>query len=202
MARMEPLPVNQWPREMRDALRVMPPPDAHYELTSEGRPSGFNILGALAHNPRLAKAVFTLQAHLLLTTSLTERQRELVIMRAAALRRSTYEWAQHLLMARDAGLSDIEISWIVWGPDAPTWSADESGLLRAVDELVIGGAITDSTWAQLATHLDGQQILDVIFTAGSYTMLASMLSSLRIDLDDDLRTGLADFTNPPPADGD
>ena len=67
---------------------------------------------------------------------------------------------------------------------------------------MIGGAITDSTWAQLATHLDGQQILDVIFTAGSYTMLASMLSSLRIDLDDDLRTGLADFTNPPPADGD
>jgi alkylhydroperoxidase family enzyme len=200
MARMEPLPVTRWPPEMRDALAVMPPPDAKFVLTSEGRPGGFNVLGALAHHPRLAKAFVTLQAHLLHTTSLTERQRELVILRVAALRRSDYEWAQHLFMARDAGLSDIEISWIVWGPDAPTWSTEEAGLLRAVDELVREGVITDSTWACLSMHLDSQQILDVIFTAGSYAMLASMLGSLDIDLDDDLRSAVEALTDSAEAD--
>ena len=194
MARMEPLPAKQWPPQMREALAVMPPPDAHYTLTSQGRPSGFNILGAMAHHPRLAKAFFTLQAHLLLTTSLTERQRELVIMRVAALRRSEYEWAQHLYMAQDAGLSEMEISWIVWGPDAPTWNAADASLLRAVDDLERDGAITSSTWAGLSEHLDAQQILDVIFTAGSYAMLASMMDSLGIDLDDGLRTGVAELT--------
>lgn len=196
MARLEPLPAEKWPREMGDALAGMPPPDAHYALTSEGRPSGFNVLGALAHHPRLAKAFFTLQAHLLLTTSLTERQRELVIMRVAALRRSEYEWAQHLFMARDAGLSDVEISWIVWGPDAPTWSRDDASVLRAVDELVLDGVVRGTTWAALIEHLDDQQILDVIFTAGSYAMLASMLDSLGIELDDDLRCALDVLTNP------
>ena len=196
MARMSPLPTKMWPPEMRDALKVMSPPDARYTLSSADRPSGLNILGAMAHHPRLAKAYFTLNAHLLLTTSLTERQRELVIMRAAALRRSTYEWAQHLFMAQDAGLSDLEISWIAWGPDAPTWSPGDASLLRAVDDLVQGGVITDTTWAALAEHLNEQQILDVIFTAGSFAMLASMLDSLGIELDDDLRIGVAALTSP------
>ena len=202
MARMEPLAAEEWPREMRDALAAMPPPEAHYALTSEGRPSGFNILGAMAHHPRLAKAFFTLNAHLLLTTSLTERQRELVIMRVAALRRSEYEWAQHVFMARDAGLSDIEISWIAWGPDAPTWSRKDSSVLRAVDELVLDGVIGETTWTALSEHLDGQQILDVIFTAGSYAMLASMVGSLGIQLDDDLRIAVAELTNPSKMTGD
>jgi AhpD family alkylhydroperoxidase len=196
MARIEPLPAKKWPPAMRDALAVMQPPDARYRLTSRGRPSGFNVLGAMAHHPRLARAFFTLNAHLLLTTSLTERQRELVILRVAVLRRCSYEWAQHLLMARDAGISDIEIGWVAWGSDAPTWNAAEAWLLRAVDELVLDGIIGDSTWSGLADHLDGEQILDVIFTAGSYAMLASMLDSLGIELDDDLRDALDSVTAP------
>jgi alkylhydroperoxidase family enzyme len=196
MARMEPLPAKEWSTQMRDALAAMPPADAPYALTSEGRPSGFNILGAMAHHPRLAKAFFTLQAHLLLTTSLTERQRELDIMRVAALRQSEHEWAQHLFMARDAGLSDIEISWIAWGPDAPTWGTSDANVLRAVDELVLDGVIKDTTWTALTEHLDDLQILDVIFTTGSYAMLASMLSSLGIQLDDDLRSAVAELTDP------
>ena len=202
MARMNPLPVKSWPPEMREALATMPPQGARYTLISEGRPSGFNVLGAMAHHPRLAKAFFTLNAHLLLATSLTERQRELVIMRVAALRHCNYEWAQHLFMARDAGLSDIEISWIAWGPDAPTWSAGDACLLRGVDELVLQGVIGDSTWKKLAEHLNGAQILDVIFTAGSYAMLASMVDSLGIELDDDLLSAVVMLTDPsPPMDG-
>lgn len=202
MTRMEPLPAKAWSTKMRDALAVMPPPDARYALASEGRPSGFNILGTMAHHPQLAKAFFSLQAHLLLTTTLTERQRELVIMRVAVLRKSEYEWAQHLYMARDAGLTDIEISWIAWGPDAPTWGTSDASVLRAVDELVLDGVIGDGTWAALAEHLDSLQILDVIFTTGSYAMLASLLGSLEIPLDDDLRTGIAVLTDPSHTTGD
>ena len=196
MTRIEPLAARAWSTKMRDALKVMAPADARYALAGEGRPGGFNILGTMAHHPQLAKAFFTLQAHLLLTTTLTERQRELVILRVAALRQSEYEWAQHLYMARDAGLTDIEIAWIAWGPDASTWDAGDASVLRAVDELMLDGVIGDTTWAALAEHLDTLQILDIIFTAGSYAMLASLLGSLGIPLDDDLRAGIAELTNP------
>ena len=190
MARIEPLPVSEWPKEMREALAAIKPPNPRYRLTQKGRPRGANMLGTMARHPALARAYNTLNGHLLLGTTLTERQRELVIMRAAALAQSSYEWAQHVFLARDSGLTDLEIGWIALGPDAQFWSTAESALLQAVDELVADGAIGDRTWAILAKYLDSQQILDVIFTAGSYTVLAWMAHSVQLDLDDDLREAI------------
>lgn len=196
MPRIDPLPTNKWPPEMRDAMKAMTPPAQRYSLTSEGRPSGRNIFSTLAHNPRLATAVCTLNAHLLLATSLTERQRELVILRVAALRTSSYEWAQHIFMAHDAGLSDSEIAWIAWGPDAPLWNQAEANLLRAVDELVHDGRIADQTWTVLTETLNEEQILDVIFTAGAFSTVAWMLASLDVELDDDLRLAITSLARP------
>lgn len=190
MSRVDPLPFKKWSPEMRDALSAMTPPTPHYELISKGRPRATNILGAVAHHPSLARAFFALQGHLLLATTLTERHRELIVMRVAALRHSAYEWAQHIFPAKDAGLSDSEIAWIAWGPDAPAWSTIDAAVLRAVDDLERDGVIGDDTWAELSNHLDVKQILDLIFTAGSYGMLASMVDSLGIELDSDLREAL------------
>ena len=184
------MPFNQWSPEMREALTALAPPAPHPRLSGRGRPEDVNILGTLAHHPALARAFFTLQGHLLRATTLTERQRELVIMRVATLRHSVYEWAQHIFVARKAGLTDLEIAWIAWGPDAPAWSESDASLLRAVDDLDRDGVITDDTWVVLSTHLDVRQMLDLIFTAGSYRMLAWMVASLGVALDDDLRGAL------------
>jgi alkylhydroperoxidase family enzyme len=190
MVRIDPLPRDQWSPQMREALGAMVPSRRRYPLTREGRPSGTNILGTLAHHPALAKRYFALNGHLLLATTLSERYRELIIMRAAVLAGSSYEWVQHIFLARDAGLSDLEIGWIAWGPDAPFWDAGDATVLRAVDDLANHGAIGDQTWADLTAHLDTEQILDLIFTAGSYTLLAWMVNSLQTPLDDDLRAAL------------
>jgi AhpD family alkylhydroperoxidase len=191
MTRMGPLPVKNWPPEMRDALAAMTPPGHPRSLTGDNRRQGNNILGALAHHPSLAKAFFTLNAHLLRATTLPPRQRELVMMRVAALRQCSYEWAQHVFLARDAGLTDLEIAWIAWGPDAPVWDELDANVLRAVGDLDRDGVIADETWAVLVEHLDTQQILDIIFTTGAYATIAWMVQSMGIDLDDDLREGLA-----------
>ena len=53
------------------------------------------------------------------------------------------------------------------------------------------GVIADETWGVLVEHLDARQILDIIFTAGAYATIAWMVQSLGIELDDDLREGLA-----------
>jgi alkylhydroperoxidase family enzyme len=149
MTRISPLSQGEWPPAMRDAFAAMVPPNRRYELTQEGRPRGMNIMGALAHHPALARAYFTLNGHLLLATTLTERQRELIIMRVAVLEQSSYEWVQHVFLARDAGLSDLEIAWIAWGPDAPFWSEFESGLLR--------GRRTHRRRRDRRSHVDGAQ---------------------------------------------
>ena len=197
MARIEPLTSDRLPLEMSDALKAMRPPKPRYDLTSEGRPKGLNILGTLAHHPALARAFCTLNGHLLRATTLTERQRELVIMRVAVVHRSSYEWAQHILMARDAGITDLEIACIARGPDCPSWNDVDASLVRAVDELSEIGAITDETLSVLSARLTAQQILDVIFTTGAYTTVAWMVESLGIALDDDLGDGSESPPIPP-----
>ncbi len=113
MARIEPLPIEQWPPEMRPAMAAMTPlVPRRPQPATEGRPKALNTLGTVAHHPALAHAFFTFDGHILMGTTLTQRQRELLVLRVAVLRSSPYEWAQHVFMAHDAGLNDEEIGRI------------------------------------------------------------------------------------------
>src|SRR3954451_19908876 len=132
MARIEPLAIGEWPPEMRDALGAMSPPNPRYVVQKkEGRPKAMNPLGTFAHHPALARAFFAFNGHVLMATTLSERQRELLVLRVATRRRSAYLWAQHVFMANDAGLTDEEIGRIAFGAEAPFWSDDDAALLRA-----------------------------------------------------------------------
>ncbi|ONH24659.1 carboxymuconolactone decarboxylase family protein [Pseudofrankia asymbiotica] len=191
MARIDPLPPKQWPKEMRQVLAALEPPGTPAKLSPEGRSKALNTLGVYAYHPTLAQAFFTFNGHIMSTTTLTPRQRELLVLRVAADRGAGYEWLQHTFLGRDAGLSDEEIQRIALGPDAPLWDPLDAALLRAVDELVDKGRIGDETWAVLADKLEVKQILDVIFTVGAYETLAYLLRSFEIDIDDDMLAAVA-----------
>jgi alkylhydroperoxidase family enzyme len=155
----------------------------------EGRPKGLNVLGTFAHHPALAQAFLTFNAHVLSSSTMTDRQRELTVLRVAAVRGSSYEWAQHVVLAADAGISAAEVERVAIGPDAPEWSAPEEALLRAVDELITDANIADDTWAALSQDFDARQVLDLVFTVGAYDALAMALRVSRTPLDDDLQRG-------------
>lgn len=190
-ARVAPIPPREWPREMRAALAALVPPNPRHPTPAPGgradRPQALNLLGTLAHHPELAKAYHTFNGHLLFSTTLSTRQRELVVLRVAWVRHAEYEWLQHAVLAGDVGIDDDEIPRIATGAAAPGWDPLEAALLRAVDELIADAEISDATWRVLSEHLDTRQILDVIFTVGAYDTLAMAFQSCRVQLDDDLR---------------
>ena len=72
---------------------------------------------------------FTFNNHLFHST-LSKRDRELVTVRIGWVRRGEYEWAQHVRMAKSAGLSDEEVDAIMAGPDSPVWGPRDAALLR------------------------------------------------------------------------
>jgi AhpD family alkylhydroperoxidase len=188
MARVEPVPASQWPHQMREALSAMTPPESrHGPLYREGRPKGLNALGTFAHHPALARAYFTFNGHALLATTLSERRREMILLRVAAVRDCRYMQAQHALIGPDAGLSETELARIALGPDAPGWDPLDAAILRAVDELVADATISEATWAELATTLDTQQLMDLIASVGAFETTAFLMRALAFDLDDDLR---------------
>jgi AhpD family alkylhydroperoxidase len=186
--RLTPLAPSDWPVEMRGALAALHPATPRQPLPEPRRdgPKALNLLGTFARHPDLTAAYHTLVGHLLFGSTLTARERELVILRVAAVRGADYEWAQHVVMARDVGVTDEELARIAAGPDADGWADFERAMLRAVDELVADARIGEGTWATLAASLDDQQLLDLIFTVGCYETLAMVLRSVDVELDADL----------------
>jgi alkylhydroperoxidase family enzyme len=187
--RIAPLPPEAWPPEMAQVLAALLPAEPRHPLPRrrEDRPKGLNVLGTLARHPALSRAFNTFNGHVLFASTLSIRQRELLVLRVATVRGSDYEWAQHVVLAADAGIDADEIARIVVGPDAPGWSPLEQAMLRAVDELVADALVTDATWRALAQELDEHQLMDLIFTVGAYDLLAMAFRSFGIELDDDLR---------------
>ena len=189
--RITPLPPQEWPDSMREALAALVPPEPRHPLPArrDDRPKGLQVLGTLARHPALTRAYHTFNGHVQFATTLSPRQRELLVLRVAVLRHCEYEWAQHAVLAGDAGLSAGEVDRVAAGPDAPEWSTLERSMLTAVDELIADAAVSDATWAALADELDEQQLMDLVFTVGAYEVLAMALRSFAVELDDDLRRG-------------
>ena len=187
--RIPPLPARDWPEEMREALAALRPPNPRhpFPLRGDGRPKGLNALGTLARHPALARAYHTFNGHVLFASTLSPRQRELLVLRVAAVRHADYEWAQHVILARDAGLTSDEIARVSEGPDAAGWSRLDQAMVRAVDELIRDALVSDGTWQVLAGDLDDQQLMDLVFTVGAYDVLAMAFLSFGVQLDADLR---------------
>ncbi len=186
-ARLQPIPREEWSPEVMAAIAVQSsqapkrpgPPSA-------GSRKGSNVLGTFAHHPKLTAAYFAFSGYILYGSSMTPRNRELAILRVAALRRAEYEWAQHVHLAREAGLGDEEIERVLEGPGADGWSPLDATLLTAVDELVADAGISDATWSALAATYDVQQLMDLVFTIGAYELLAMAFNSFGLQLDEDL----------------
>ncbi len=187
--RISPLAPEAWPDEMPAVLAALRPaqPRHPFPERTPGRPKGLNVLGTLARYPALAQAFHTFNGHILFGTSLSPRQRELLVLRVAAVRQATYEWRQHVVLAGDAGITADEVEPA--GRSAPRsqgWSPLDAALVRAVDELLAEARVADATWAALAAELDVEQLMDLVFTVGAYDVLAMALRSFGVPLDDDL----------------
>lgn len=172
---------------MRAALAALEPPIRRHPLPQrEGRPKALNALGTFARYPALAHAFNSFNGHVLFATTLTLRHREMVVLRVAASRAAPYEWAQHAVLGADVGLTQEQIDAIADDPDAHDWADGERVLLRAVDELLADARISDSTWADLVTRFDAEQLMDLVFTVGAYETLAMAFNSFGVELDPDL----------------
>ena len=116
---------------------------------------------------------------------LSDRHREMLILRTAQRWESPYEWGQHVLGALSCGMTSEDIDRI---RAFPAWDGDdfEACLLRAVDELHDCHAISDATWEILAEHYNYRQLIELTFVVGHYGMLAYFLNSARVRLESGL----------------
>ncbi|MEE2663587.1 MAG: carboxymuconolactone decarboxylase family protein [Myxococcota bacterium] len=172
--RLAPLAPDDWSEEARHALAGLTRPDG----------SVLNIFATLARHPKLLESWLGFGVHVLGSSTLEPRERELAILRVGWLCRSEYEWGQHVAIGKHAGVTDVDLARLGDGPDAAGWSDRERAILHAVDALHETQTIGDAEWRALAQHLDERQLLDLVFTVGQYTLVSMALNTLGIPLDD------------------
>lgn len=141
---------------------------------------GLNIFATLAHHPKALKRWLVFGGHVLAKSTLTERDRELLILRVGWRCGSVYEFGQHTVIGARAGITADEVRRIA-AEGTEGWSAEDAALLRAVDELVADHRIGDATWAELAGRFDEQELIDLLFTVGQYVLVSMTLNSLGVE---------------------
>jgi alkylhydroperoxidase family enzyme len=171
-ARIPPLEPSEWT-------------DTHRHIVGSSGERTADVLKTCLRSVELCRAWTPFLRYILSTTStLPPRERELVILRTGYLCRADYEWGHHVDIGKRAGLTDEEILRITKGPGAPGWSEFDRALLRAADELHKDQFITDATWNALSKRYNERQLMDLIFTAGQYTMVSMFLNSAGVQLEE------------------
>ncbi len=123
---------------------------------------------------------------------LPQRDCEIVILRVAVHMRAWYEWAAHVDRGLTAGLVLDEIFRVAQGPGAEQWSAKESALLAAVDQLITARRIASATEQALREFYSEKQILDVISLQGMYVTIACIIGTWPIQIEPQIEARLPD----------
>ncbi len=179
--RLTPLSESQWDDEaVQRALAQV--------LTADRRnPGGAgSAMTMLVHHPKLARVFLKFNVELLYRSSLPGQLRELAILRTAHRRGCEYEWAHHITIGKEAGLTDDDIEDLQHGA-----ARDElyQAVLNAADELDEDSRLSPATEAVLVKHLDEHQLIELVFTVGCYSMLAMAFNTFGVELDEKHEAG-------------
>jgi alkylhydroperoxidase family enzyme len=144
-----------------------------------------NLYKALANHPQLAAAWTEFSKTLRHDTRTPRALRELVILRGAQLMRAEYEWAQHLAMARNAGVREAQIRSLAAWKTSAEFDAREKAAL-ALGEAVTQGRVSDEVHSLAMKEFDVHDYVEIALVAGFYAMVGRMLDALGVELEPEL----------------
>lgn len=142
-----------------------------------------NLFTTLARHRRLFRPWLRFAGRLMPAGKLPRADTELVILRVAHLTHCIYERSHHEHLAPRAGLSHDDIERTKAGPDVPGWTTRHAAVLRAVDDLVDTGTLSDERWHELRQHLSDTEAIELCLLTGHYVMLAMTINALGIEPD-------------------
>lgn len=145
-----------------------------------------SIFQVLLHHPQLAGPFNDLLATMLWHGVLDRRLRELVIMRIGWVTECTYEWTQHWRVASRLGVSAEDLvgvrDWQGYNGFGPT----ERAVLAATDDVVRDGSVSAASWAACERELGDEKtvLIELVAVIGAWRMVASILQSLQVPLEE------------------
>jgi AhpD family alkylhydroperoxidase len=185
MARLPYVDPQQALPEVREALEALPP---------------LNIFRTLAHAETSLRPALRLGQAILTAQQLDARLRELAILRVARLTGAEYEWVQHVAIGVAVGVTDEQVAALERGDaEAACFNDRERLVLRVTTEVVEDRGTSEATMAAARDAFSPREIVELIVAAGYYQLLAGLMNSVDIDLDEPAGTAVLDAAPSPPS---
>ena len=148
-------------------------PEAYHYLFTDDYLGDRHIFRAWAHNPEVLEATLTYLNTLY--SQVTDREKELIILRVAHTMESAYEWHQHVDIARGHGIT-VDDMRAIGREDDDHFSHEEASLLGYAERMV-EGRVTDADYEHLNRHYDHGQIVAIGLLVGFYTGLCNYIAA-------------------------
>jgi alkylhydroperoxidase family enzyme len=157
-----------------------------------------SVFRIAVRNPAVARGINDLLHNLLAEGCLDVRLRELVIMRIAWVKGAEYEWSQHWNSSHRRGVPQRDVAAVRQWTEYEGFGETERAILKATDEALATGTITDATWHRCREALkDDAPLLELVTVIGAWSLIAMFLKSLAIPLDDGMSLWPPDGVAPP-----
>ncbi|MDQ1424949.1 MAG: 4-carboxymuconolactone decarboxylase [Acidimicrobiaceae bacterium] len=172
-------------RPVKPRLEPIPAVAAKAREAMKDQPiNAVNVTATMAHNRTMARAIGKFAQTVLFDGELPRRQVELAVLRMGWNCQSVYEFGQHTLFGRHAGLSDDEVYLTTRPVVEGSWSGADAVILQLVDDLYTDDCVSDATWAEATHHFTTADVIHLIAAAGCYRAVSGFLNSAGVQLDD------------------
>jgi alkylhydroperoxidase family enzyme len=157
-----------------------------------------NIRRALANSPMAAKKNSDLAMYIRHESKLDARLRELAILQVGYSARCAYEYAHHIEIGREFGVSDDDIRAIADDTAGKPARLDPVAklVLKGAREMTDGTGMSDATFAALKQHLSTEHLVDLVLAIAFYNATVRILDSLKVDVEPEFQHYLQDFPLP------
>lgn len=143
-----------------------------------------NIFRMMGHSGEMLDGFVRLGNQILAFSKIDPILREIAIVRAGVLCKSTYEVHQHEAISRRLGMDDAKIAAIHEGPDAKAFSELEKLVMRYTDDVVLNVRASDATFVPLSKHFSYQEMQELTITIGYYMMVSRFLETFDVDIEE------------------
>ncbi len=147
-----------------------------YDRVVESRGEMIRPFEVLLHAPAIARRTAELGAEVRFGSSLTDHDRELVIITSAAVHGCGFEWESHLPLARAAGVRPEVIEHVDRGRPVDL-TETESLLIGFVRELCADSTVPAARFESARAHLGTRGVVELCSVIGYYTMLAYVMGA-------------------------
>jgi 4-carboxymuconolactone decarboxylase len=130
--------------------------------------------GLMLHVPELGLPLQELGSAIRYRTGLTDRCREIAILKVALSCASDFEWYAHERVALAVGMTAAELADLrnaVFRPSDPA----EAAVVELCDLLLEGEDVDDERYRRLAGALGAERLFEVVVLVGYYRTLAALM---------------------------